>query len=124
MTRTMKEVTTEYNKLTGKNLTRFTTIEAGEKEIAKAKMRVQAKPSAPHRVEKPSTTKSKEQQDATEKKYKMRISVDGVKYRSVIKAFAALGLPINKHGKFRLGLHEHKKAVFEHEGKKHKFVLL
>lgn len=51
----------------------------------------------------------------------IRIKVDGQEYKNVKKAFEDLGLPMNKHIKFRGELREEKQKVFEHEGVEHHF---
>ena len=124
--RTMKEVVTEYNELTGENVKRFATVEVGEKRIAQFKARVPAKPAATkpaatkHAATKPAATKPA----TNEGNFKMRITVDAVPYRSVKIAFEALGLPLGRHIKFRADLHKEGRKVFEHEGKQLVFTLI
>ncbi len=103
---TMKDVVAEYNKLTGANIKRFATLDIGLKRLASAKKNVEKK-NEPFVVEK--------------KEYKMRIRVDGEPMRSVLEAFVKFGLPINKHGKFRLKMKQDGKAIFDHNGKQYLF---
>lgn len=58
---------------------------------------------------------------SNKKNFKMRLTVNGEQYRSVKQAFEQLGLPLEKHIRFR-GLFNHDGvAVFEHAGKEYVF---
>ncbi|HEY6020839.1 MAG TPA: hypothetical protein VIY48_13355 [Candidatus Paceibacterota bacterium] len=52
------------------------------------------------------------------------VTVNGTYYRSIMSAFTALDLPLNIHGKFRLGLKADGTKVLEHEGKKYTFKVV
>lgn len=52
------------------------------------------------------------------------VKAEGVEYKSVRAAFAALNLPDSKHIRFRMKLKEAKKAVFEWAGKEYHFEIL
>jgi len=54
------------------------------------------------------------------------VAVAGVEYRSVLEAFKALGLPVEKHIKFRAALKTSPegKATFKHEDKNYNFRLV
>lgn len=133
MSRSMKDVVEEFNKLTGKSVKRFATVGAGEKAIerfknakddikpnAKAKAAGKAKALVPA-TKTPATATKK--QVVVAGNYKMRITVDGEEYRSVAVAFHDIGLPIKSHIKFRGALKKEKSKVFEHNGKKYLFKL-
>jgi hypothetical protein len=51
----------------------------------------------------------------------MRVTYNGKPYRGILSAFLDLGLPVNKHGRFRLELYANKKATFVHNGKEYDF---
>jgi len=55
---------------------------------------------------------------------KSKVKVDGVEYGSVLKAFIALQLPVNKHIGFRAKLKASGNEVFKHEHVEHNFVLV
>lgn len=133
MSRTMKDVVEEFNKLTGKSVKRFATVGAGEKAIerfknAKDDVKPNAKAKAAGKAKAPApTTKvpaaAVKKQTAAAGNYKMRITVDGEEYRSVAVAFHDIGLPMKSHIKFRGALNKEKSKTFEHNGKKYLFKL-
>jgi hypothetical protein len=122
MARKMKEVVDEYNSIMAANKTRFSSVAAGEKAIAKAKAGQAGvlATAIPARSAK-ALTKSKKAV-GEKKNFKQRVTCDGVPYRGVKEAFEKLGLPAQKHGKFRLKLHAEGKAIFEHGDRSFNFV--
>jgi len=126
--RTMKEVVDEFNKLSGQNIKRFSTVAVGEKRIEFFKKGLfketgeVAKPKANRPVEKASAVKPSKPSNA--KGHKQRITVDGNPYRSVAEAFTSLDLPMNKHIRFRTALKVSGKETFEHESRKYVFVII
>lgn len=120
--RTMQEVVTEYNKLTGQNIKRFATVEIGEKRLALAK---ESKPVPTPKTHKKVVSSAKPgKQVASTAGHKQRVTVNGNPYRSVFVAFEMLGLPIGKHIKFRGKLKASADEVFEHDGKKYHFKIV
>ncbi len=115
--RTMKDVVDEYNSLTGEKIKRFATVEVGEKRLALAKA---SKPVS----EKKQPVAPKTSKPVVGDNCKKRVTVNKIPYRSVFVAFEALGLPVNKHIKFRAKLKLSGDEVFEHEGKKYHFVVV
>lgn len=129
--RTMQEVVAEFNQLSGQNIKRFATTDIGEKRIAALKAgavadeKKQAKAKSAAAKEDKPVKQAKTHTGKAERTWKMAsMTVDGHPYRSIKAAFDTLGLPLNKHGKFRLKLKATGKETFEHEGKKYHFVLI
>lgn len=122
---TTAEILAEYNKLTGKNVKKFTDRKAAERRLKAARI-----------VSESSVTTSKSKVAAKGKKKKPhktnvtqhirhRVSVQKGKtkakeYRSVKQAFEELGLPLGVHIKFRMAL----KAKGSHEINGYKFKLV
>ena len=62
----------------------------------------------------------KDKKVAAARSLRSNVKVNGTEYKSVLKAFVALGLPVNKHIKFRGDL----KAAGKAEFAGHKFVIV
>lgn len=123
MTMTTAQMIAEYNALTGKAITRFSSRAAGERQLANA--RAVHKP----QQEKPPMTKNEARStavaaswsDADVKAARSKrdnvvvINSEGKSsvYKSVRAAFVALELPLGSHIKFRMRLKKEKKAEFQ-----------
>lgn len=117
---TGKELVEEYNALTKKNITKFQDRATAERRVLEARKEHAPKPAQGKKRDKPVWPfEGKPQIVAPEKKpkaekkapvdnearrVKNHVRVAGVEYRSVAAAFEALGLPMNKHIKFRAKL--------------------
>lgn len=138
---TTSEMVAEYNLLTGKSIKKFSDRKTGERQLTSARQMAETKKllagkPAKGEVEAPAPVAKKEKKpasprvnidgrsaaiklswinkDTAEKRASHhKVSVGGVVYRSVKEAFEKLGLPLEKHIKFRMELKEKGKAVFE-----------
>lgn len=148
---TTAEMLCEYNVLTGKSIKKFASRAAGEKQLAAARAaeeaakkppvqfpskKEEAPPAKQPPKEKPKKTPAvkvargeavaaswQDTKVRAARSARSRVVVDGVEFRSVAAAFHELGLPMNKHIKFRATLKATGKESFQHEGEVHNFVL-
>lgn len=124
---TTSQMVAEYNALTGKAITRFSSRAAGERQLARARavhttqeksMETQTKNEARSAAVAASWSSEDVRQARSQRN---GVLVDGKhEYRSVRAAFADLGLPMGSHIKFRMLLKAEGKAVFSG----HEFALL
>ncbi len=134
----MKAMVEAYNKATGKNVKRFSSITAARKACVKAGIEVGDAPAA--RVKKVKAVKpaavDKDRSEAikdtwTDKKIRAARSarhavhvVGHGDFKSVATAFKELGLPLGKHIIFRTNLvKEGKNTIESTDGKKYTFKL-
>ena len=108
------EMVAEYNQLTGKSIKKFSDRKTGERQLASARQMAETKSLLSGTTSKP-TSKCKRPMTS--------VVVGDEHYRSVLAAFTALDLPVNKHGKFRLALKASGKATIENEGKEYHFSI-
>lgn len=130
------EMIVEYNLLTKKSIKKFSSREAGEKQLSSARTvaaffsgATPATPIAsvkPAKVinTKPSAKPSKKTVNSEAKHVKNNVMVGDKQYNSVMRAFEELKLPLQKHIKFRALLKKEKTAIFEHENKKYSFSIV
>lgn len=129
------ELVAEYNKLTGKSIKKFSSRQAGEQQVANARVSTDLKNGREHAVEKsskqpkqpkqpkankPASTAAesiadswKDKSVAAARSTKNKVKVGGEVYRSVAAAFEALKLPMSKHIAFRAKLKQQGRATFE-----------
>jgi len=127
-----KDMVAEYNALTGKSITRFSSRAQGERQLANARqfvaerklffqektMEAQAKNEA-RSAAVASSWGNEDIRNA--RSQRNRVLVDGEhEYRSVRAAFQDLGLPLGSHIKFRMLLKSEGNAEFSG----HKFTLV
>lgn len=141
-TATTAELIAKYNALTGKNIKKFSSREAGEKQVLKAMDAVAAASTGVRVVRVADTTtkpvslpKGKSPSDrgaaiaaswkdpkiAAKRAERTHVKASGQIYRSVREAFEALELPLSKHIKFRMELKAVHELTFKHEGRQVKF---
>lgn len=94
------DIIAEYNALTGKAVKRFANRAKAEEALAAAREEAAKPKPAPGREP---------------------IIVKGIEYRSVLKAFQELELPISKHQAFRKQLKTEGELAFKHDGKTYNF---
>lgn len=129
------EILAEYNGLTGKNVKKFSSRKAGEKQLTAARA------AKPHSNGTPAATngdiqpKNKKRSAAQRESWndakvaKKRAQRDGVHvtgvgdFKSVKAAFIAQRLPLGKHIPFRALLKKEGTANFEHNDKKIHFSI-
>jgi len=129
-TATTAELIAEYNRLTGKNIKRFSTRKAGELQVE----RMLNKPNAVKAESAPAEHKNRSlaarESWGSSKVAKARsardgVKVEGVAYRSVAAAFKELGLPMGKHIPFRAQVKRDGHATFVADGdRKYKFTIV
>lgn len=123
------ELVAEYNKLTGKSIKKFSSRQAGEQQVANARVSTDLKNGREHAVEKSSKQPKqhkaagnaaeaiadswKNKGVAAARSTKNKVKVGGEVYRSVAAAFEALKLPMSKHIAFRAKLKQQGRATFE-----------
>lgn len=129
----------EYNSLTGKSIKKFSSRAAGEKQLEAARTKagvavikeVVAKV-VKAKVEKKETTN---RADAIKKSWadpkvaaarseRTHVKASGKMFRSVKQAFEELGLPLEKHIRFRMQLKQVAEMTFNHEGRTIKFAVV
>ena len=147
-TATTAELIAKYNELTGKNITKFSSREAGERQVLKAMDAAAAaktgvrvvritdmaptqpstkKPKQPKQPKQPSDRGAaiaaswKDPKVAAKRAERTHVKASGQIYRSVREAFEALGLPLSKHIRFRMELKSVHELTFKHEGRAIKF---
>ncbi len=81
--KTNKQLCAEYNKITGENVTRFSSIRRGKERIRAATK----------------VTKKITRRAIVRVKTRNKVRVDKKNYRSVRDAFVCLGLPLNQYRK-------------------------
>jgi len=137
----------EYNRLTGKNIKKFSSRKAAERQVASARTgkilpltnAVEGKPEPKKAKAKPKTkvsekemrehmsaaTKKTWKDEAVAKKRAQRhgVNVEGKHYRSVAAAFTALRLPMGRHIPFRMELKKTKRLTFKHGEKSYIFTI-
>ena len=147
-TATTAELIAKYNELTGKSIKKFSSRAAGEKQVLAAMDKkahaatgvtvvrvqqvVQEKPvvRSEAKAEKNSVRSEAIRRSWDDYSVKQarsarhHVKVSGKIYRSVKQAFEELGLPLNKHIKFRMELKQHAEMTFRHEGKQVKFSVV
>ena len=87
-----KDLVEKYNELTGKNITRFSSILDGRKRVYEALSKSGSVSVEQDVVEVAAPAK------------RSAVTVDGVTYKSTAAAFKALGLPMGVHIRFRMKL--------------------
>jgi hypothetical protein len=142
-----KDMVKEYNFLTGKNTTKFSSRPQGENQLVQARLANPEKLAElyiigeeglkteeraaqfipPEKPVKSSANRSeaiaktwKDAKVAAKRAKRDSVTVDGAPYKSVLAAFRALRLPIEKHIKFRMELKA--AGALEFAGKK--FVVI
>lgn len=127
-----KDLVARYNELTGKTIKKFSSRSAGEKQVAalikklspSTAQKAPAKPKAP-KTDKPvdadrSAAIAKSWEDpavAAKRAERNSVKAGNKVYRSVKQAFEDLGLPLQKHIKFRMELKSVGTMTFKHEGR-------
>lgn len=132
-TATTNELVAFYNAATGKNIKKFSSRAAGEKQVA-AIIEKMPKPAAKAKVvaeKKEAGDRSKAiakswEDPSVRAKRSERTSVKlgGHFYRSVKEAFESNNLPLSKHIRFRMELKQHTQLTFKHEGKSYTFMVV
>lgn len=128
------EMVAEYNKLTGKNIKKFSSRAAGERQLrnARAEHATEIEQEAAVRAKLSSAVKESWKNPETAAKRAQRNSVTVVgpdgkaqHHRSVLAAFNAHGLPYKDHIRFRMALKasEGGKRIYEHEGNAYEFTI-
>lgn len=152
-----KDLVALYNKLTDKTISKFSSREAGERQVnaivkmitkeeraeaisalgiveqdtvkpaaAKAPTKVPTPAKTP-KVKKPTQPAAnrsdaiaaswKDPKVAAKRAERTHVKASNTVYRSVREAFVALGLPLEKHIKFRMELKQVAEMTFKHEGR-------
>jgi len=130
-----KDLVKEYNERTGKTVKKFSTRAVGERMVAEARVKSglidkvspsipEIKPGTP--IEAPLPKKLSNRSDAIARTWTVKavadkrakrdgVTVDSHFYKSVLAAFKFLGLPQEKHIKFRMELKATGEAVWKDE---------
>lgn len=122
---TTKEMIAEYNRLTGKNIKKFSSRAAGEKQLIAAR-----KKHGPEKVETVGRAEAVREswnvkKTAAARSKKDNVAVEGHgEFRSVKQAFEKLKLPIGKHIRFRGELKSAGKLAFEYNNHTFKFTVV
>lgn len=129
----------EYNSLTGKSIKKFSSRSAGEKQLeaARTKVGVAAIKEVVAKVVKAKVEKKEttNRADAIKKSWadpkvaaarseRTHVKASGKMFRSVKQAFEELGLPLEKHIRFRMQLKQVAEMTFNHEGRTIKFAVV
>lgn len=134
----------EYNSLTGKSIKKFSSRAAGEKQLeaARTKAGVAVIKEVVAKVVKAKVVKAKVEKkettnraDAIKKSWadpkvaaarseRTHVKASGKMFRSVKQAFEELGLPLEKHIRFRMQLKQVAEMTFNHEGRTIKFAVV
>ncbi len=123
---TMQELVQEYNTLTGESVKRFATIEDGMKRLEKAKARL-AKFSKRDTRDQAMSAKIRTTWDRPEvaraRRGRVGVIVNGVQYKSLMKAFKGLGIekPVGAV-RMRARLRKDGKSIYVHEGTTYVFT--
>lgn len=140
---TTAEMVAEYNVLTGKNIKKFSSRAAGEKQLAKARSEVSSTSQVAakrarrdnvkiYKAPAKSVNRSKSISEswnnpevAAKRARRDSVKVSGVGvFRSVLEAFKSLNLPQSKHIKFRMALKQVGSGMFEYGGKTYEFTIV
>jgi hypothetical protein len=137
---TTAEMVAEYNALTGKDIKKFSSRAAGEKQLAKVRSEVSSTSQAASDTGKAnkvpaksvSVNRSKSISESWNnpevsakrvQRHNVKVEGAGV-FRSVLEAFKILNLPQSKHIKFRMALKQVGSGVFEYGGKTYEFTIV
>lgn len=116
-----KDLVAYYNKHTENQIKKFSDRATAERKVQAI---LDAKKEKAHVKPKPAPAKQRLEAPATAKLQSTVTVKDGrreTEYRSVLRAFIALGLPENKHKAFRKALKQSGSETFEHDGTKYEF---
>lgn len=138
---TTRQLVQEYNRLTGKSITKFSSRAAGERQVQALIDKLTKEAPKPLPKKKPKTkanTKTPADRseairkswadravhDARSTRTHVLVAVDGSKteYRSTLDAFKKLGFPLGSHIKFRMELKAAGKKDFIHGDKTYRFT--
>jgi hypothetical protein len=109
---TTAELVAEYNEKTGKNIKKFSSRAAGEKQVATLRDHKRS-------ISTSETWNNKEIAAKRAERHNVNVTFNNLQaatFRSVKEAFVFLGLPIGKHIPFRMALKKENSKTFEHEG--------
>jgi hypothetical protein len=129
MVEEMQALVGEYNKLTGKNITRFASVAIGKQRLEKARFdKEHPKPTKKQQRENRSDRVRDQWDDsgvAGKRTQRHDVVVNGSTYGSVTKAMRANGVAKAKNlPAFRLKLKEKGSAIYNHEGKEIHFTAI
>jgi len=95
-----KDLVEKYNELTGKKITRFSSLLEGRRRVYEAL----GVPSCSDIHAEPIIAEFQAEHGVAPQTKRTSVTVDGVTYKSTAAAFKALGLPMGVHIRFRMKL--------------------
>lgn len=119
---TTAELVAEYNEKTGKNIKKFSSRAAGEKQVANLREHKRSTSTSETWNNEEIAAKRAERHNVNVICTNKEIEGAGT-FRSVKEAFVFFGLPIGKHIPFRMALKKEKSKTFEHEGTVYTFSI-